>query len=143
MLRAAVTMGMRNCALAAGVLFVAAATACAPEPRRWRPIPGAAARPWEQARAICEPSLQSGEAENKVEAQYRSCMAEQGWTEQPVSREASARERDREEALRREAEQLKSEIRKRRTKNELTLFAGVAPKCQRGDPGTEICSWEW
>jgi hypothetical protein len=133
---------MRKRALFAAVLLAASGAGCSTPPK-WRPISGAPARPWEQAKAICEPVLQSGEAESKVRAQYRSCLAEQGWTDQPVSREANARERDHDEALRRDAEQLKSEIRKRRTKNELTLFAGVAPACQPGDPGTEICSWEW
>jgi hypothetical protein len=125
------------------ILIGAIHAGCASKPARWRPIPGAKITPWEQTQAICDPVLQSGEAEARVKAQYRSCMAKHGWTDHPPSREAEANQRERDEALRQEAEELKAEIRKRRTKNELTLFVGVAPECQPGDPGTEICSWQW
>lgn len=135
---------IRRCAhLAAGCLALGSLGGCSSAPPQWRPIPGASVRPFEQAQGMCARILESGDAEPKIRAQYRSCMAEHGWTQSPVSRQAHERRRGRDEAQRREAEQLKAEIRKRRTKNDLTLFAGVAPKCQRGDPGTEICSWEW
>jgi hypothetical protein len=124
----------------AAVVVCAVAAACT-SPRRgpaWRPIAGAAVTPWEQTQAICAPVLQTV-PEARAMAQYRSCMAKHGWTDRAVTRE----DEDRDAALKQEAGQLEAEIRKRRTKNSLTLFAGVAPRCQSGDPGTEICTWQW
>jgi hypothetical protein len=134
---------MRTPSYIAACVLTAAFAGCASRPAKWRPIDGAKVTPWEQTHAICDPVLQSGEAEVKVMAQYRSCMAKLGWTDRPPSRKEAEIQRARDEALRQEAEQLKAEIRQRRTKNALTLFVGVAPECQPGDPGTEICSWQW
>ena len=125
--------------IAVCVLIGALHTSCASKPATWRPIAGAKVTPWEQTQAICDPVLQSREAM----PQHRACMAKHGWTDQKPSPESQTIQRKRDEALRQEAEQLKAEIRKRRTKNALTLFVGVAPECQPGDPGTEICSWDW
>jgi hypothetical protein len=135
------------------VLIAAGGSGCASKPPIWRPIPGAKVTSWEQTQAICDPVLQSGEAavkggggesaEMRAKAQWRSCMARHGWTDRTMSPQNQAVQRERDDALRREAEELKAEIQKRRTKNALTLYVGVAPECQPGDPGTEICSWRW
>jgi hypothetical protein len=138
---------------AALVALMALHGGCTSRPQKWRPIPGANVAPWEQTQAVCDPVLDSAQADvgsggkeaasARAKAQYRSCMAKHGWTDQPVSREGQEMQRERDDALRQEAEQLKKDIRSARTKNALTLFVGVAPDCQAGDPGTEICSWEW
>ena len=137
--------------VSACVAIAALESSCVSKPPTWRPIPGAKVAPWEQTQAICDSVLQGGVPETsggesasvRAKAQYRSCMAKHGWTDQPVTRESQTMQRERDDALKQEAEQLKTEIRKARTKNALTLYVGVAPECQAGDPGTEICTWQW
>ena len=112
----------------------------------WHPIEGASVTPWEQTKAICDPLIDQGRADAKARpgaaadvratAQYRACMGQHGWSDTAVS---AGRIKDRQA----DAEQLRAEIDRSRTKNALTMLVGESPQCQPGDPGTEICSWHW
>lgn len=143
---------MRERSQAASLLLLAM-IGCASKPNNsettWYPIPGVSIAPWEQTQAVCGPILQQGAiaviggggalAAANAKAQYRSCMGQHGWTDQPPK----ARDDARSAALDQDAKELRAKIEESRTKNALTLLAGESPACQPGDPGTEICAWHW
>jgi hypothetical protein len=67
-------------------------------------------------------------------------MGKYGWTD---NADAARAEDQRLADRRADSEELRAKIDAARTKNALTLLVGDAPRCQPGDPGTEICLWHW
>jgi len=127
------------------VLVGCASNSANQSPPNWAAIPGANVTPFEQAQAVCEQILHQGQADvflgggvpaaTRAMTEFRSCMAEHGWTPRVESLRAGA--------ARQEQDRLTAEVEQCRTKNALTMLTGTAPACQPGDPGTEICSWTW
>jgi len=64
---------------------------CASKEAAWHRIPDVSGVPWEHAQAICGPILEQGAiarasgdgrmAYTIAERQYRTCMAQHGWTD--------------------------------------------------------------
>jgi hypothetical protein len=110
-------------------------------PPKWYPIPGATVVPWAQTEATCSAILEEGKAPPKsAKAQYRACMGRNGWTDSSGAAKADA---ERWADRRADNERLRAQIDAASTKNALTMLVGDAPRCQPGDPGTEICRWRW